>query len=341
MTATRSAIFSGRINDQSVEDYNLIARKIFNVVTSQPKKIADYQMVQLIGIGGHSVVFRAKSLGRNSKEHIAIKAQEPAPGYIQPKEFRLLKNLDHQNVIKVLEVKHRGPVCFIFMELGQLGNLKDFTHRRGEVPRTDIASLYSQCVDAVQYLHGKGIVHRDIKASNFVLTKSRIVKLVDFGSFFQVRNGDSRQEAGTRAYMSPELLAGKPASKASDCWALGVLLHFLVVRSLPWNEASRSDVEFHSFWTQYVVSPQPSINENTILPLLPFSVFVQLMDVNRYKRLNADQVTATDWYRLGQMDMEYQLRRKRGLYFVDFARVQNNFCEKPSFRAVTKKLSKA
>src|SRR6476646_8923536 len=162
------------------------------------------------------------------------------------REARAASALNHPNICAVYDVGEASGQPYLVMELLEGQTLRDYTGRQPAEAGLVIV-LGAQIADALEAAHAKGVIHRDIKAGNIMVTGRRHVKVLDFGLAKYIaaaESGDTRTMqsltvegtvVGTPHYMAPELLQGKPADARSDLWALGVVLHEMLAGQLPFQ----------------------------------------------------------------------------------------------------------
>jgi TolB-like protein/Tfp pilus assembly protein PilF len=201
--------------------------------------LAHYEVLETLGSGGMGVVYRARDT--RLRRDVAIKVLRNDVRWPADARDRLLREaratsaLNHPAICTVHDVEERDGQTFIVMELIQGTPLTLRLTRRGVDPET-VTRWGSQLADALEHAHQQGIIHRDVKPSNVVVTDAGQIKLVDFG--IAVRAPFHPHEmtvletvdvtpacAGTAPYMAPEVLRGAIADARSDIWSLGVLLH--------------------------------------------------------------------------------------------------------------------
>jgi len=158
-------------------------------------------------------------------------------------ETSLLQMVDHPNIVKLIDICDTKDTLFIIMELMEGGELYDEIVKRKHFTEKDASFIMYQLFLALEYLHKKGIVHRDLKLENLLIKKhgSLEIKLADFG-LSKVYTGEALQTAcGTPYYVAPEILNGEGYDHKIDTWAAGVLLYVLLSGRLPFS--GDSDVE--------------------------------------------------------------------------------------------------
>ncbi|MEP7284658.1 MAG: protein kinase [Chloroflexota bacterium] len=193
--------------------------------------------------GGMGEVFRATDLV--TRETVAIKRLLPAlvshPIFAErfQREGESLRQLDHPNIVRFIDLLVIDDSKYIIMEYVHGGSLSQLMHREGRSLSVQTAlKIMTGLADALAHAHTKDIIHRDIKPGNVLLTADLIPRLADFG-LARLLSGDRLTEVGvvvgTYAYMSPEVRRGEDASVQSDMWSLGVMLFEMLTGYLPFN----------------------------------------------------------------------------------------------------------
>ncbi|XP_063703850.1 testis-specific serine/threonine-protein kinase 3 [Culicoides brevitarsis] len=204
-----------------------------------------YQIGGQIGHGSYAKVKLAFSKDHNAVVAIKIISKFRTPkDYLKnflPREIDVVRGLQHPNLIRFyqsIETTHR---VFIIMEYAENGSLLDLIRTEKKLTEPRARLLFRQIVAVIEYIHEKGIVHRDIKCENLLFDKKNVLKLIDFG----FARGDmhppkmSETYCGSYAYASPEILKGIPYQpQFSDIWAIGVVLYAMVIGKLPFDDSS-------------------------------------------------------------------------------------------------------
>lgn len=208
-----------------------------------PVRLGRWEIIEEIGRGGLGVVYWARDL--ESNQDVALKTLKHVTAEtlsVFKHEFRLTSELAHPNLASQYGLHKEGDLWFLSMELifGQKfleyvrhGNRKPLEHEiDGPIRQPEqVARLRScarQILLALDYLHKHGCLHRDIKSSNILVSRTGVAKLLDFGLAVERDSPRARMLVGTAAYLAPELLQGQPASEASDCYSLGQLIFELL-----------------------------------------------------------------------------------------------------------------
>jgi serine/threonine protein kinase len=160
------------------------------------------------------------------------------------REGRLAAGLAHQNVVRVFDTGEDGGTPYLVMEYVEGRSLAE-VRTDGPLPPEDVASLGRQASAGLAHAHNAGIVHRDVKPQNLLLQEDGVLKVADFG----IARGSSGATItvagtllGTAGYMAPELVAGAPATVASDLYALGAVLYELLAGRPPRDAATIADL---------------------------------------------------------------------------------------------------
>ncbi|MFN9300241.1 MAG: serine/threonine-protein kinase [Acidobacteriota bacterium] len=230
-------------------------------------KIGRYQVEQELGRGAMGIVYRAfdPAIGRR----IAIKTIRldqfgDAQSHAQLRE-RLLREaqsagiLSHPNIVTIYDISEDETNAYIFMEYVEGATLEQYS--RG-LPVSELLALLEQAAAALDYAHQRGIVHRDIKPGNLMLS-GRQLKITDFG-IARLNHRDSTQSGallGTPSYMSPEQIAGNVVTGAADQYALAVIAYEYLSGSRPFDNDNLANLLFRI--TQQPVPPVLTLNAAT------------------------------------------------------------------------------
>ena len=211
-----------------------------------------YQILGELGRGGCGIVYRALDPGIGRA--VAIKtiladANSPAGVALRERfrrEARSAGNLSHPNIVTIHEFNDSGEIMFIAMELIQGQSVAEKMAESSPLPLNLVLAVIGSAADALDYAHANGIVHRDVKPANFMLTASGQVKVTDFGIAKMLDDDigltNTGMVIGTVQYMSPEQIAAKPASARSDQFSLGVIAYEMLTGQKPFQGNSWASV---------------------------------------------------------------------------------------------------
>jgi hypothetical protein len=195
---------------------------------SQPSTIGRYQVRDRIGHGGMGVVYLA--VDPLLERLVAVKllrtdSDEMHERFVR--EARLAGRLQHTNIVTIFDVGEHEGQPFIAMEYVAGETLAEKIRRRIPLPVARKVHLIADLCDGLAYAHKAGVVHRDIKPSNIILSRTGVLKILDFGIARAAESGLTQTGVmvGTPSYMSPEQVEGRPVDHRSDMFATGLLLY--------------------------------------------------------------------------------------------------------------------
>jgi eukaryotic-like serine/threonine-protein kinase len=223
-----------------------------------------YELEELVGTGGMSSVYRAHD--RLLERDVALKVlHEGLTGqgdHVERfrREARAVAQLSHPNIVTVIDRGEQDARQFIVFEFVPGENLKQLVGRTGPLPEREAIRLALQVARALAFAHGQGLVHRDVKPQNVLLTDEGRAKVTDFGiaRSLDVAGGLTQTGTvmGTSDYISPEQARGSQVDELSDVYSLGAVLYELLTGELPF-----SGDNFVAVAMKHINEPPPSVRE--------------------------------------------------------------------------------
>ncbi len=202
-----------------------------------------YEILRKIGDGGMAFVYEARD--RLLNRTVAIKVLRPE--FVDDEEFltkfkreaEAVASLSHPNIVNVYDVGEDGKVHYIVMELIEGQNLKDIIKNEGTLDEYTALDITKQIAKALGAAHKKGIIHRDIKPHNILISnEGRLVKVADFGIAKAVSSStitSTGSVIGSVHYFSPEQAKGKFVSNTTDLYSLGIVLYEMIIGRVPFT----------------------------------------------------------------------------------------------------------
>ena len=228
-----------------------------------------YHVVDRIAAGGMGEVFRAHDavLARE----VAIKVLHPTlasdPGFIDRfrREARAAASLTHPNIVAVHDWGAVDGIYFMVMEYVRGESLRDILNVHGVLAPAQAADVLMQVLAALDHAHRQGIVHRDVKPENVMVTPDGIAKVADFGlarAYADSRATQAGRVTGTVQYLAPEQLQGEPADPRTDLYSLGIVAFELLTGRVPFTAETSMAIAYKHIRERV---PRPS-SRNPAIP---------------------------------------------------------------------------
>ena len=211
-------------------------------------KIGDYLIKKTLGKGTFGKVKLGIYLPQNKKVAIKIleknKIKEEDDIVRLKREFEMLSQFNHPNVITVSEIFESNEAYFTVMEFCEGGELFNYIVVNKYLSEEKSAFFYYQLISGLEYIHSLGIVHRDLKPENLLLTHEHILKIIDFGLSNYFNNEKLKlleTPCGSPCYASPEMLSGNSYDGFKiDIWATGIILFAMLCGYLPFDDKNNN-----------------------------------------------------------------------------------------------------
>lgn len=252
-----------------------------------------YELIEKIGEGGMAVVYKAKCRLLNRYVAVKILKEEYTTNFEFMDKFRkeaaATASFSHNNIVNVFDVGVEGKYNYIVMELVNGNTLKKVIHEKGNLPYEEVISIGIQIAKALECAHRNGIIHRDIKPHNILVTEDGTVKVTDFG-IAKASNTDTithtSKVIGSAHYFSPEQAKGKVVDFRTDIYSFGIVLYEMATGKLPFDGDSPVSIALKHI--QEPVIPPSAINYN--IPVGLSNLIMKAIEKDPIKRYQ----TATD-----------------------------------------------
>ncbi|XP_059350379.1 serine/threonine-protein kinase MARK2-like isoform X5 [Daphnia carinata] len=269
--------------------------------TSEEPHIGKYRLLKTIGKGNFAKVKLAKHIPTGKE--VAIKIIDKTQlnqGSLQKlfREVRIMKILDHPNIVKLFQVIETEKTLYLVMEYASGGEVFDYLVLHGRMKEKEARAKFRQIVSAVQYCHQKRIIHRDLKAENLLLDSEMNIKIADFGFSNEFTPGSKLDTfCGSPPYAAPELFQGKKYDGPEvDVWSLGVILYTLVSGSLPFDGSTLRELRERVLRGKYRIPFYMSTDCENLLK--------KFLVLNPTKRASLEAIMKDKWMNMGHEEDE-------------------------------------
>ncbi|KAM9707337.1 MAP/microtubule affinity-regulating kinase 3a isoform 28-T30 [Menidia menidia] len=284
----------------------------------QQPHVGNYRLLKTIGKGNFAKVKLARHIptGREVAIKIIDKTQLN-PNSLQKlfREVRIMKILNHPNIVKLFEVIETERTLYLVMEYASGGEVFDYLVAHGRMKEKEARAKFRQIVSAVQYCHQKHIVHRDLKAENLLLDADMNIKIADFGFSNEFTMGNKLDTfCGSPPYAAPELFQGKKYDGPEvDVWSLGVILYTLVSGSLPFDGQNLKELRERVLRGKYRIPFYMSTDCENLLK--------RFLVLNPAKRGTLEQIMKDRWINSGFEEDELKPYTEPELDITDQKRI--------------------
>ncbi|XP_072220967.1 MAP/microtubule affinity-regulating kinase 3a isoform X11 [Leuresthes tenuis] len=285
---------------------------------AQQPHVGNYRLLKTIGKGNFAKVKLARHIptGREVAIKIIDKTQLN-PNSLQKlfREVRIMKILNHPNIVKLFEVIETERTLYLVMEYASGGEVFDYLVAHGRMKEKEARAKFRQIVSAVQYCHQKHIVHRDLKAENLLLDADMNIKIADFGFSNEFTMGNKLDTfCGSPPYAAPELFQGKKYDGPEvDVWSLGVILYTLVSGSLPFDGQNLKELRERVLRGKYRIPFYMSTDCENLLK--------RFLVLNPAKRGTLEQIMKDRWINAGFEEDELKPYTEPELDITDQKRI--------------------
>ena len=253
------------------------------------QRIGDYEVLGVLGSGGMGRVYKVRNVISDRVEAMKIllpnlaRRQELADRFLN--EIKLLASLDHPNIAALRTALTVDNQLLMIMEYVE-GITLAARLEHGPIPVGETLDYINQVLAALSYAHARGVIHRDIKPGNMMLTPGGVVKLMDFGIARSGTDGGMTKTGttlGSVHYMSPEQVRCEPIDARSDLYSLGITLYELVTGQRPFQ----ADSEFSLMAAQVKEIPKPPVQLQAGLPAGLNEIILMAIEKDPAKRFQS------------------------------------------------------
>ncbi|XP_072840202.2 serine/threonine-protein kinase MARK2 isoform X6 [Pogona vitticeps] len=280
---------------------NMLRGRTSATSADEQPHIGNYRLLKTIGKGNFAKVKLARHVltGKEVAVKIIDKTQLNSSSLQKLfREVRIMKVLNHPNIVKLFEVIETEKTLYLVMEYASGGEVFDYLVAHGRMKEKEARAKFRQIVSAVQYCHQKFIVHRDLKAENLLLDADMNIKIADFGFSNEFTFGNKLDTfCGSPPYAAPELFQGKKYDGPEvDVWSLGVILYTLVSGSLPFDGQNLKELRERVLRGKYRIPFYMSTDCENLLK--------KFLILNPSKRGTLEQIMKDRWMNVGHEDDE-------------------------------------
>uniref|UniRef100_A0A7N0UUQ6 non-specific serine/threonine protein kinase n=1 Tax=Kalanchoe fedtschenkoi TaxID=63787 RepID=A0A7N0UUQ6_KALFE len=264
------------------------------------RRVGKYEVGRTIGEGSSAKVKLARDVETGDFVALKIIDKEKALKHnitsLIEKEITTMKLVNHPNVIRVHEVLASRTKIFIVLEYASGGDLFDKIANGGRLKEDEGRRLFQQLIRAVDYIHSRGVCHRDLKLENVLLDGSSNLKVSDFGfSAVSPQDNDDgmfHTACGSPNYVAPEILDQKGYDGATaDVWSCGVILFAMLAGYLPFEDSNLINLYKSICAAKFILPPWVSFDAMTLI--------VKLLDPNPRTRITVDKILEDTWFKKG------------------------------------------
>ncbi len=275
---------------KDVQEYKKKTEKAMSTTVTLEGALQDkkkrYRIIDKLGEGGMGIVYKAEDKILNRvvalkilKPHL-LRSKKAVQRFYD--EARLAAMLTHPNIITIFDVGEMGDgKHYITMEYVEGEEMITFLKRKGKLTIPQILFVAIHLFKALDYAHKKGVIHRDIKPHNIMLTKEKQIKIMDFGLAVLLRESEGDETiAGTPTYMSPEQIRGEKIDYRTDIYSSGITLYHLSAGFPPFRGENVAQMHLYS-------DPVPLIEVRKDIPKKLNDIIMKCMEKEKNKRFTS------------------------------------------------------
>ena len=266
-----------------------------------PHKIGRYLVTQKLGRGGMGVVYLAQDpfIDRLVAIKVTLASSPKDPEKFERfqqvffNEARAAGKLMHPHIVSVYDAMVENDRCYLVMEYVDGSTLKEYCREKKFLPLDKVVKIIFQCAKGLDYAHQNGVIHRDIKPGNIMISTKDDAKISDFGIATVVGASDLPRPdgfAGSVFYMSPEQLRNEPQTPQSDLFSLGAVMYELLTGTKPFE----ADTDYATFFKIGNVEPEPVKKHRRDVPESVERIVVRALEKDLAKRYQTSLQLASE-----------------------------------------------
>jgi serine/threonine protein kinase len=251
-----------------------------------------YEIIELVSEGGMAMVYKARCRMLDRIVAVKILKDEYSSDLNFVQKFKTeglaAAQLSHPNIVNIFDVGQEEDVYYIVMEFIEGETLKEYIQREAPLPVEQAITIATMICDGLQHAHEKGIIHRDIKPHNIIITETGIVKVADFG----IAKAISKKTityggniVGSVHYIAPEQARGEPVTRTTDIYSLGCVIYEMLTGRMPFDAESPITVALKHIHDD----PVPPRSFNSEIPKALEAVILRAMAKNPVQRFASAQ----------------------------------------------------
>ena len=266
-----------------------------------PTIVQGYELIEPIGKGSFGFVYKAKDLEKFD-EYYAMKII-PKKNLTNKgdydrlmREVNSMKKLNHPSIVALHNFFENDEFYFLVIDFCEGGSLFEYLQKsETSLREPQAATIFKQIVDAIAFIHHKGIAHRDLKPQNILVTTFPFIKISDFGLCGYI-DGDNKMDTfcGSPCYSAPECINHQPYDgRIADVWSLGVILYELVTFKHPWNVLNMPQM-IHQI-TNCIYEIPPTVTSACS------DLIESMLKLNTAQRATIEEIESHPWMKLAQL----------------------------------------
>ncbi|HLF92897.1 MAG TPA: FHA domain-containing serine/threonine-protein kinase, partial [Planctomycetota bacterium] len=221
-----------------------------NATTLSGERMGGYRIIERLGRGGMGTVYKAEQIDLQRLVALKVISEE----HTKDKDFidlfvheaRAAAKLNHPNIVQVYDVKRHGELYYFSMEYVSGGSVQDILNKQRKTPVEQTVQMVLDAARGLDYAHKKGIIHRDVKPDNLMISETGSIKIGDMGLARGLNEKVGPEEEtsviGTPHYIAPEQVLGRPADFRCDIYSLGATMYRMLAGVTPFNAPSVRDL---------------------------------------------------------------------------------------------------